>query len=106
MTIVERIQKLMTEKHVSSIAELERKAGLPNGQIRRWDSSTPGIDKVAKVADYFNVSLDYLMGRTDTPFLEIPKKVETIAAHIDENVTEEELEDIQKYIEFIKSQHK
>ena len=27
--------------------------------------STPSGDKIQKVADYFNVSTDYLLGRTD-----------------------------------------
>lgn len=33
-------------------------------------------------------------------------KLETIAAHIDDDVTDEELEDIKRYIQFIKSQRK
>ncbi|AJD91576.1 hypothetical protein JMA_22590 [Jeotgalibacillus malaysiensis] len=33
-------------------------------------------------------------------------KLETIAAHIDEDVTDEELEDIKRYIQFLKSQRK
>lgn len=106
MSIIDRIEKLMKEKHVSSIAEVERKAGLPNGQIRRWNKSTPGIDKVEKVADLFNVSVDYLLGRTNNPSNDLPKEIETIAAHIDDDVTEEELEDIKKYIDFIKSQRR
>ncbi|MBK3493477.1 helix-turn-helix transcriptional regulator [Viridibacillus sp. YIM B01967] len=34
------------------------------------------------------------------------KTIETIAAHIDDDVTEEEMEDIKNYIDFIKSQRK
>lgn len=62
MTIVERIKKLSNSKKIT-IAELERQLKIPNGTIRRWDKSTPGIDKIQKVADYFNVSVDYLLGR-------------------------------------------
>lgn len=29
--------------------------------------SHPSTDKVSKIADYFNVSVDYLLGRTDNP---------------------------------------
>lgn len=29
--------------------------------------SIPSVDKIMKVADYFNVSVDYLLGRTDNP---------------------------------------
>ncbi|WP_142429400.1 helix-turn-helix domain-containing protein [Enterococcus faecalis] len=48
-----------------SFAELERKLGFANSSIRKWDERTPGIDKIQKVADYFDVSTDYLLGRTE-----------------------------------------
>ena len=31
--------------------------------IVRWDKSSPTTDKLQKVADYFGVSIDYLLGR-------------------------------------------
>lgn len=64
MGLVKKIQSLCKEKKVS-IAELERRTGISNGQIRKWDTSTPGIDKLEVIADYFDVSTDYLLGRTD-----------------------------------------
>ncbi|EQB34879.1 Cro/Cl family transcriptional regulator [Virgibacillus sp. CM-4] len=64
MSLVERIKKLCDEKKVS-FAEVERSTGISNGQIRRWDKSSPKIDNVTKVANYFDVSTDYLLGRTD-----------------------------------------
>ncbi|EYB35417.1 helix-turn-helix transcriptional regulator [Bacillus subtilis] len=95
MTIVERIKNLAKDKKIS-LAELERKTKLSNGTIRRWDEKTPGIDKVQKVADYFNVSVDYLLGRSDF-------QIETIAAHHDgEEWTEEELEEIERFKEFVR----
>lgn len=30
----------------------------------------PGIDELIRIADYFNVSVDYLIGRTDNPNLQ------------------------------------
>lgn len=56
---------MLCKEQKISIAELERKTGISNGQIRKWDVSTPGTDKVTLVADFFDVSLDYLLGRTD-----------------------------------------
>lgn len=64
MSLVDKIKTLCKEKKIT-VAELERKTGISNGQIRKWDSSTPGIDKLELVADYFDVSVDYLLGRTD-----------------------------------------
>lgn len=64
MSLVEKIKILCKEKKIT-IAELERKTGISNGQIRKWDNSTPGIDKLITVANYFDVSIDYLLARTE-----------------------------------------
>ncbi|NBJ71012.1 MULTISPECIES: helix-turn-helix transcriptional regulator [Clostridia] len=64
MGLVEKIKNLCKEKKIT-VAELERQTGISNGQIRKWDDSTPGVDKLKKVADYFDVSVDYLLGRTE-----------------------------------------
>ncbi|MBC1651277.1 helix-turn-helix domain-containing protein [Listeria booriae] len=61
MSIVKRIRSLAADKKIT-IAELERKLGLANSSIRKWDERMPGIDKVQKVADYFQVPIDYLVG--------------------------------------------
>lgn len=75
MTIVDRIKKLCDEQKIT-IAELERRIQLSNGQIRKWSNQTPGIDKVQKVADYFKVSTDYLLGRTNKKYWELNEKDE------------------------------
>ncbi|MBC1565079.1 helix-turn-helix domain-containing protein [Listeria booriae] len=87
MTLVDRIKQLCSEKNIT-LAELERQTGISNGQIRRWDTSSPKLDNIKKVADYFNVSIDFLTGRDkvnfslneDDPilqqFLQSPKAIE------------------------------
>lgn len=62
MTLVEKIKDLCQE-HGETVASLERKMDFGNGTIRKWDNTTPSGDKLAKVADYFHVSVDYLLGR-------------------------------------------
>jgi len=64
VSLVERIKYLCNERKIT-FAEVERKVGISNGQIRRWDTSSPKIENVEKVANYFDVSTDYLLGRTD-----------------------------------------
>lgn len=63
-TIFDRIQKLCKIRNIT-IAALERECGLGNATIKKWGISTPSGDKLAKVADYFNVTTDYLLGRVD-----------------------------------------
>lgn len=63
--LVERIKQLAIEKGIS-LAQLEKKLGFGNGSINKWTKSTPSGDKLLSVADYFNVSTDYLLGRSNS----------------------------------------
>lgn len=58
--LVEKIKELCVSRGIT-IKELERTAGLGNGTIRRWDDSSPALEKVIKVADYFGVSVEDLL---------------------------------------------
>lgn len=62
MTIVEKIKELC-EAQCLTLASLERKLDFGNGTIRRWDNTLPSGDKLLKVAEYFDVSVDFLLGR-------------------------------------------
>jgi len=59
MGICENIQFLSKHKGLP-ISHLEKELSFANGSIRRWNESSPSIDKVQKVADYFEVSIDFL----------------------------------------------
>ena len=60
--IFKKISELCKEKGVT-IAKLERETGISNGTISRWGASSPTVDKLRRVADYFGVSVDSLIGR-------------------------------------------
>lgn len=63
--VYERIKRLCTKKGIT-IAKLESDLGFGNASIKKWEKmSSPSIDKIVKVATYFDVSIDYLMGRSD-----------------------------------------
>lgn len=63
--LLTNIRRLCNKKSVS-IAKLERETGIGNGTISRWDTSSPSIENVQKVAEFFGVSVDELLSR-DTP---------------------------------------
>lgn len=65
MTLVETIKKLCLSTG-DTFASLEKKLGFGNATIRKWDDATPSGDRLAKIADYFGVSVDYLLGRKST----------------------------------------
>lgn len=64
MGLITKIRLLCDDKKVT-FAEVERNIGISNGQIRRWDKTSPNSETLKKVADYFDVSTDYLLGRTE-----------------------------------------
>lgn len=63
MNLLCRIKELCETKNIS-IARLEQETGLANGSIRKWEKVLPSSDRLEKVADYFNVTTDYLLGRS------------------------------------------
>lgn len=64
MNIYERVKELARQRKIS-IAQLERDLNLSNGSISKWANAKPNSEPLEKVAGYFNVSVDYLLGRTD-----------------------------------------
>ncbi|EAE1298263.1 XRE family transcriptional regulator [Listeria monocytogenes] len=64
MTIVDRIKSLCHKRDIS-LNDLENELNFGKNSIYRWKERNPSIDKVDKVASYFNVSTDFLLGRTD-----------------------------------------
>ena len=64
--IFTRIKELCAENNIT-INKLESELGMSQYSIGRWKSSTsPTIDKISKIAEYFHVSIDYLVGAADT----------------------------------------
>lgn len=63
-TTVDRIRTLANAQGLS-LPALEVKLNLGNGTISRWSKSAPNTDKLSRVADFFHVSLDYLLGRSE-----------------------------------------
>ena len=61
--LLERISNLRDEKGISQ-RQLLRDLNLSASTISKWKTSTPRHETLQAVADYFNVSTDYLIGRT------------------------------------------
>jgi len=61
--IVESIQKLCDERKMP-LSALESKLGFSRGAIYKWHKSSPKVDSIKKIADYFKVSIDSLLGKT------------------------------------------
>lgn len=62
----DRIKEL-AKKQGLSINSLEEKLGYSRNTIYNLKNSKPSTERISEIADYFNVSTDYLLGRTDNP---------------------------------------
>lgn len=58
--IFDNVKKICDQEDIS-IAGLERIIGLGNGTISGWKNSSPRVDILKKVADYFEVPLEYFL---------------------------------------------
>lgn len=60
--------QLLQNNGISSY-KLTKDTGINNSLISKWKkgSSTPSADMLVKLSDYFNVSVDYLLGMTENP---------------------------------------
>lgn len=67
--IAERI-KLCAKEHGITVKSALKEAGVGEKMVSNMGGkkgSYPQSDKLAQIADYFNCSVDYLLGRTDSP---------------------------------------
>ena len=63
-----RLNELRKKKGISQL-RLATDLNTTQNTISRYETGErePGIDELIKIADYFNVSVDYLIGRTENP---------------------------------------
>lgn len=100
MNLRDRVRELANSKGLS-LPKLESELGFGNGTIVKWDKSTPNTDKLLKVANYLDVSLDYLMTgkESDKNESELTKRDERdIAKRLDDTLRE--LEEQQESLMF------
>lgn len=63
----ERLVKLRKDKGYTQ-KSLAAEIGLTERTIQNYEAGrVPDLDELIKVADFFDVSLDYLVGRSDNP---------------------------------------
>ncbi|MGX5858969.1 helix-turn-helix domain-containing protein [Streptococcus sanguinis] len=62
----DRIKELAKRRGLS-INLLEEKLGYSKNTIYNLKNSKPSTERISEIADYFGVSTDYLLGRTDNP---------------------------------------
>lgn len=112
MSFSERLNQLLRERGISAY-RLAKDIGVSGQTVSNWkNGSIPSADQVITVADYFNVSTDYLLKDSDSIFeTEIPQQeiLESISVdgiHLsltDKNISDKNILDI---IEWLRNQQK
>lgn len=64
-SLKERIYNLAHQRNLS-VRQIEKDLGWADRSISKWDTNRPSIDKVRTIADYFGVSIDFILDREIT----------------------------------------
>ena len=106
----ERIKELANKQGLS-INALEEKLGYSRNTLYSLKKQTASTERMQEIADYLNVSLDYLLGRTDNPSIasddtiagftsdDLRKMAENAKTFDGKPLTEEDIDAIQNIIE-------
>lgn len=63
---LEKIKELAKKRGIP-LSKLEESLGYSTNYFYTLKTKTPNAERLQEIADYFNVSTDYLLGRTDNP---------------------------------------
>lgn len=68
MKPVEKIQEILDNKNIKA-SKMMKDLGFSSGLFSQWKAGKQqvSLDKIVSIANYFDCSVDYLLGRTDTP---------------------------------------
>lgn len=61
--------KILAKKNNIKLSDMFEAIGIGRNTMANLKTSMPKADTLAKIADYLNCSVDYLLGRTDNPFV-------------------------------------
>ncbi len=57
---LKKLKKVCLDNNISFSA-LEKAVGIGNGVIAKWENSSPRVENLKKVADYFGCTVDDLL---------------------------------------------
>ncbi|MCU7201573.1 helix-turn-helix domain-containing protein [Turicibacter sanguinis] len=93
----EIFDNLLKEKNITAY-RVAKETGIATATLSDWKNgrSTPKQDKLQKIADYFEVSLDYLIGNTNIRHIAKENKNNTVLTKKDERDIQKKLDSILK----------
>lgn len=94
-----RLKKLRKEKKLTQ-REFAELMNLSSASIAMYetDKRSPDRETIVKMAKFFDVSTDYLLGESY-----VRHQHDVLAFSTTEDLTEEEIDEVRKYIEFLRT---
>lgn len=98
----DRLKELRRKKNITQ-AQLAESLNITKGAIAMWETNkrTPDIDMVGVVADYFNVSVDYLLSRNVTNN-DDSDDIKFALFNGSDGVTDEMFDEVKRFAEMVK----
>ena len=109
ISLPDRLKELRKSKKLTQ-TELGKILGVGKTTISMYETnnSTPNDEIKLKIAEYFNVSVDYLLGKTDIKNHTDDPNI-TVALHSNtdyDDLPDEAKKEINNFIEFVKQKYK
>lgn len=83
LTLNENIKKLRVARGLNQV-EFAKNLGVSKQCVSNWenDNVMPSIEMLVKIADFFNVTTDYVLGRNDKTYIDVSGLTDEQISHI------------------------
>lgn len=97
--------KILRKERRKTQQQLATMLGISQQAYATYENDTrmPPLDLVTKLADYFEVTIDYMIGRTNVPNLSLPKYLENQCVINTDGLSKEDIHMLRKMADFMRS---
>lgn len=83
LTLNENIKRLRLTRGLSQVG-FAKAMGVSKQCVSNWenDNVMPSIEMLVKIADYFNVTTDYVLGRNEKTYIDVSGLTDEQISHI------------------------
>lgn len=106
-----RLKELRKKNGITQV-DFAKAFNISTGTIGNWETGArePDAQTLLKIANYFGVTVDYLLGETDTPEKSTKTLVDESDIKValfggDREVTDEMWDEVRNFVDYVKSKH-